>query len=348
MRISSIGVVALCGVASWAEAAPSEAGAPAVTARTNSNTAYLSYSPPEEQCIAADELLSAVQAHIGRNPFTREPAGVVIDVKLERVGQPARWHAVLQVGDGQSQIWGDREVLSENEDCRTLDSPLTLILALIVDSELMQPPSAQQAPQAEPSSTPEESRFDEEPAPPPKPSRPPPPWQAEWDWLANVERGVLPNLAWGTEMSLLVRPPYVPDFRFYLGGFMPQQQRVSSNASLQFLHARAGLQLCSSLAHWGALRFDGCAGVAVGLLQVEGEGLTPSRSVTRQLAESALTARAALALTRTLSVVTRGSLVFPWKTDRFVYSQPGGQVSEAHEISPFVFDIGIGMGLRFH
>jgi hypothetical protein len=349
MRISCLVGVALCGVVGSARASSPGADAPAVaTPGVQPSTAYLNYSPPEEQCITAEELIHAVQAHIGRNPFTAAPAGVVIDVKLERVGQPVRWHAVLHVGDGRSQAWGEREVLSENEDCRTLDSPLTLILALMVDSELMQPPSAQQPPQVEPLAAPEESRFEAEPAPPPKASQPPPPWQADWDWVVNVERGVLPNLAWGTEMAVLVRPPYVPDFRIFLGGFMPQNQRVSPTASLQFVHARAGLQLCSSLARVGALRTEGCAGVAGGPIRVEGEGLAPARSVTRWLQESTLMARVTLALTRDISVVTRGGLLFPWQTDRFVFSQPDGQVLEAHEVSPFVFDVGIGMGLRFH
>jgi hypothetical protein len=251
------------------------------------------------------------------------------------------------VGDGRSQVWGEREVFSENDDCRTLDNPLTLILGLMVDSDLMQPPSAQQAPQAETIPMPDESRFEPEPARRPEPSRPPPPWETALDALASIESGVLPQLAVGGTLAVLIRPPYVPDFRLHVAAFMPQERTISSTGLLRFTHARAGLQLCAALAQPRSLRFDACAGVNAGLLEVTGEGLIPERSVTRSLLESTLTARAALALTSALSLVVVGDLVFPWQTDRFVFVQAGNSVSEAHEISPFVIDLGIGLGMRF-
>jgi hypothetical protein len=350
VRIPWLLGVALCLSVGEAGAADPDPVASVAEQGANANTAYLSYSPPEEQCIAAEELVAAVRAHIGRNPFVAEPAGVVIDVRLERVGQPARWHAVLHVGDGRSQTWGEREVLSENDDCRTLDSPLTLILALVVDSELMQPPPApgEQAPVPTPSPKPEESRFEEEPAPPLKPSRPPPPWEAEIDGVALTETGVLPHLALGAELAALVRPPYVPDFRVHVAGFLPQEQELAGgNSALRFAHARAGLQLCAKLAAWSALRFDACSGVSAGLIKAKGKGLTPERSVTRSLFESALTVRGALDLTSLWSVVMVGDLLFPWQTDRFVYASAGGPTSEAHEVSPFVVDLGVGVALRF-
>src|SRR4051812_22126644 len=126
-------------------------------ARGGSSAVALSWTGPgpELTCLGEEGLERAVDEYIGRDAFASGPVEATLRVSVERL--PDRhWHARLELTDRTGVVLGTRELTSASELCTSLDEPLVLTVALMVDDET-------------------EPAAPEPPAPEPPPPEPPPP-----------------------------------------------------------------------------------------------------------------------------------------------------------------------------
>src|SRR3954465_1866725 len=109
---------------------------------------------PELTCLGEEGLARAVDEYVGRDAFAAGPVDSALRVTVERL--PDRhWHARLELSDRTGNVLGTRELTSPSELCSSLDEPLVLTVALMVDDET-------------------EPAAPEPPAPEPPPPEPPP------------------------------------------------------------------------------------------------------------------------------------------------------------------------------
>jgi len=128
-------------------------------------------------CIQAADLARGVEDRLGHAVFGPDPQ-VRIDGEVtaepgsgRRPGEPApRWRARLTLVDYRGSVLGSREVTGTEESCRSIDQPLTLVVAVMIDPMVLghaPPPPQTTAPPLPPEPPP----VMLEPAPP----LPPPP-----------------------------------------------------------------------------------------------------------------------------------------------------------------------------
>ena len=88
----------------------------------------------EAECDRSATVRAGVEAYLGRSVFGAE-GSVVVRVRLSRVEENGRARVVATVtqetNDGRA--WGEREVVGDSS-CASLDEPLTLVVALLVDT----------------------------------------------------------------------------------------------------------------------------------------------------------------------------------------------------------------------
>ena len=83
-----------------------------------------------ETCTAADQLVRSVEARVGKAVF-REPADRFIEGDV--TAQNGGWLARLVVTDAKGTPLGQREVVTSEPGCPSLDARLTLVLSLLID-----------------------------------------------------------------------------------------------------------------------------------------------------------------------------------------------------------------------
>jgi hypothetical protein len=98
------------------------------------------------QCIQPGELAQRVETQLKRTLF-----GLRGDRHIE--GTASRqddglWIAKVTVNDSDGRVIGSREILSRDLDCRSLDSPLGLALAILIEPALGQPSAPPPPPEA--------------------------------------------------------------------------------------------------------------------------------------------------------------------------------------------------------
>ncbi len=99
-------------------------------------------SAPESGCIDAASLGAQVEARLGRRAFEPD-ARLLVRVTLAPKA-PRGWSARLELLNTRDELFGAREIATDSEACRELDSSLALVTALLVDS-----PAATRAAQSE-------------------------------------------------------------------------------------------------------------------------------------------------------------------------------------------------------
>lgn len=83
-----------------------------------------------ETCTSVDQLVRSVEARVGQ-PVFREPADHFIEGDV--TAQNGGWLARLVVTDAKGTPLGQREVVTTEPGCPTLDARLTLVLSLLID-----------------------------------------------------------------------------------------------------------------------------------------------------------------------------------------------------------------------
>lgn len=305
-------------------------GAFAQSAASASPAVGLAWSGPgpELTCLGEEGLASAVNEYVGRDAFAARSVELILHVTVERL--PDRhFHALLELADTSGRVLGTRELTSGTELCSSLDEPLVLTVALMVDApaeieDVRAPPPP--PPPVEPPSEPMDVAT--EPKPPSQPLR------LLADAALAVESGLLPNVEPGLSLGLELRA--ATWFSARVGGlaFWPATVRLPGEASVRFGFAAATLELCPTIGSPDGARASLCIGPLYGFLRAKPAGLTGASDALRQTLALSVGLRGALPVQRRWALIAGLAGVVPYHPDHFVYEQNGASI-ELFRMAPF-------------
>ena len=312
--------------------------------------------PGTETCLTAGELTKLVEVELERGVFVAGdvPAERVIRVRLERDPVKGGFRAFVTSEESDANAprakpGVEREL--EARDCRDIDEPLALVVALLADAD---------APPPEPAvETKEEALPPPEPAPEPNDEIQPlgpvttaPGWEAaqrdarwryELDAAGAVGFGMLPHPGFGAELGFLAEPPSIGTHRLRLIAMFSEPAEPIPGATVSFIYGATGASLCPAIARFGKRTLRLCVGVDLGALYSRSRGLEDSRETTELFAQVDAMLRGSLGLGGGLLGTLSAGVVFPTARDRFVYTQDG-QTTEIFQMAfiPFLVTAGIG------
>jgi len=284
----------------------------------------------ERGCLGGVALARGVESYLGRSVFSPPPTNIVVRVRVTTSG--TRHHALVEVFDTRAnQVLGERELRAQGATCSSLDDPLELAVALMVDGE----PISRAAP------------ADEPPAADPKPEVHP---EDRLSWLmeaqALAQAFLLPKPSAGLELSLSALITERLRARVEVGGFLPADAELPVPASADIWLVYAGLGPCLGVPIDRRFSLDGCAGPVVAYATVQHRGLEGGDGGSVSLFGASLGLHATTHLGG--PVFATGSLrahYFP-APPRFVY-RVGGVQEELFDFEHFGAVAGLGLAVRF-
>ena len=304
----------------------------------------------EAECDRAAVVRAGVEAYLGRAAFGAE-GGVVVRVRLSRIHEQNGARVVAQVTqeDASGKQWGERSVVGD-ESCASLDEPLTLVVALLVDAppepaEAVTPPEPP-APVAEPAKpTPPEPDEPVEIATAPSLERSlVAPAHSAWLGLGLVAMGALPSAGFGAGLVASLKPRGFWGFGVEAGGLVSERKRLASGsleASLLVLRVSVcPLQGIAGEAWWSA-----CGSFGAARLRLESHGLLEARARSEWIAMPSLSARAAWLVSKPWALVGGLEAAFPVSPDRYVYRDREGARQTAFEMNPLLLTANLGVGV---
>lgn len=304
------------------------------------------------ECARAEVVKRSVETYLGRSVFTAS-GDVVIRVTLKRLETPgARPQIVATVNqrDRGGKSWGERNVAGD-ADCASLDEPLTLVVALMVDSPIATETAATRPtplPPPPPNDTSDESSqaSDEIQTAPSLARALEAPAHAAVLALGGASLGMLPDPSSSFGLALLLKPKHFWGIAFEAHVAGPTQRALGTGSATSYLLlAQAGLcplQGESESAWWAA-----CAGFAAGRLSVASHDLIGARRHHDWLWVPNLDLRAAWRLHRRWLIGGGMTAAFPLSADRYRYRDAEGGVHEAFQLSSFGLTTSLGLGLLF-
>ena len=192
-------------------------------------------------CIGDRDLAAAVTARLG-GASNHGRARIVIDGDIAPTG--TGWTAAIRTADDHGAVLGQRELHEAASDCRAIDDKLVLVIALIIDPDLLD---------ATPTVT--------------KPAAPYEPWRFGAGVAALASRGMLPGFGFGTAVIAILEPPHV--WPVEIGATLwPHDRAIVDPGGATLLQLTGGVALCPRLV--GPL--SACAGVEAGELRAQGFG----------------------------------------------------------------------------
>jgi hypothetical protein len=269
---------------------------------------------PELTCLGEDGLARAVNEYLGRDAFAVDRVDMVLAVSVERLPD-RRWRAVLELRDPAGAALGARELNSSSELCTSLDEPLVLAVALMVDSEAEPVPVSHAA---EPELEPEPRTVS--PRPRAQPRRR---WRVDADASLALEAGLLPAARPGLELGLELEASSWLSARLSGFAFLPAAAELPGDASVGIWLGGGMIALCPGIRHESGFRAALCAGPVYGLLVATSRGLEGGGTVRRRFLAGAVGVRGLAPLGGRWSSVVEVRGVLPYRRDRFIYAQNG-------------------------
>jgi hypothetical protein len=321
-------------------------------ARPPSVRLVLEAGPETATCLSAAELVQGAEAQLGRPAFaeTGAHAETLVRVQLERTPEGFRARVALENAEKAPQpgaaALAARE-LETREDCRSLDEPLVLVVALLADSG-------------------GETTAHHEEAPPPEPPPPEPPAEAGpistapgWEqarrgpWTFALDAGlvaafgVMPDVAFGVEVGAGFSPPGWPLLRARVLGFLPGRAELEPSGRLDFLVGMAGLGVCPELLAAARVSLQACFGGDMIVRRADSHGLEGGQTTTRVTTQGTLGLRAGFGLGEgwlTTGGIGAGLLSH---IDRFSYRRNGElELAFAPAFVPIFASLGISHEFR--
>jgi hypothetical protein len=313
-----------------------------------------------ETCIGPSELERLVEVELERAAFVEDEAAAarVIRVRLERDAVKGGFRALVtsEVKDVNAPAGGsapgvERELMAR--ECRDIDEPLALVVALLADADASSPESVApakdetlRAPEPEKTPGPEDEIQPLGPvttAPGWERAQKNARWRYELDAAGAVGFGMLPHAGFGPELGFLAEPPSFPAHRLRLLALFSEPAEPLPGATVSFYYAAAGVSLCPVIARVTPASFRVCVGVDLGALHARSSGLEGSTESTSLFGQVDAMFRGSLALGGPWLGTASAGVVFPTARDRFTYSQ-GSETVEIFQMAfiPFLVTLGVG------
>jgi hypothetical protein len=340
------GAACLMFAAAWARAEPAGTG----------KTASLSWTRLDgaQGCVGTRDLARAVETLVGRAVFvSASQAELSIEGRVEP-GSDGGFRALVSVASKSGQPLGARALSTSDADCRALDEPVALAIALMVDPDAALAPRA--APGPEPSLPVRETEpkliekqvpvYVPVPVEQPAPATPPA-WHGDVFAAAAIGAGYLPSPHLAAVAGASLEPPWFVPLEAVITLLLPQEQSAARGAGVSFFLARAGLFVCPLSKRWEIVAARLCGGGEGGLISAAGEGFDADGAGVR--AQLALAARARLSARIVGPLAVSGAVAasLPARRERFVYHQGSGAEVELFRVPAFGAQAELGFELRF-
>jgi hypothetical protein len=245
--------------------------------------------------------------------------------------------------------------VSGDDTCASLDDPLTLVVALMVDSP-------GQAEPAEPEATPEP--LAQKPAPPPAERAPEQesndageiltapsleralaaPTHAVFMGLGLLSMGALPAAAVGGALVATLKPRGFWGLGVEVGVLAPQDKALG-NGSLEVSLLVLRGSLCPLQGVDGKAWWSACANMGAARLHTESHDLLDSKSRNEWLPLPGASVRAAWLPGHDFLLGAGLEAAFPISPDRYVYRDPQGMRQPAFEMSQLMITVNLGIGI---
>jgi hypothetical protein len=283
--------------------------------------------------------------------FGSDPS-LLIRVRISRANGGGSTVATVTQEDASGRAWGERSV--SGKDCESLDDPLTLVVALMVDAsstaEQTSPkspeatePAASAAPAVVRSQVVETSSEPIETAPSlQRVSAEPGHWAVFGSAIATM--GLLPEPGFGASLDVRWKPA-----RFWglsLDAALLAEQRVEVDGGrIAFNLAHAGVGLCPLQGSDTTTWWSACGAFTLGWLRARSKGLTGARSRNELLGMPGLSVAGAWLPHRWLFLGAGFAGSFPVSADRYLYRDALGASHLAFQMSSFALTAKLGVGL---
>jgi hypothetical protein len=284
--------------------------------------------PGAEGCPTAQDVAQAVEERLGRAVLVAaSDAELAIEGRVERVGEPPGFRAVVRIADAGGAVLGERTLEQAGDDCTPLLAPLALAIALTIDPEA-------------------QATVHSEPAPPAVDSQPaiaPPPWRMEITLGPIVALGLGPSVAPGGTAAFFLTPPgFVPIV--IAGSLFPwSRAERAGGVWIDHLIALAGVGLCPLALRDDRAAFLACARIDVGAMAVVGRsGALALAEHERVLAQLDVSARAHVRIVGPLMFHVGLALLIPFRGEPYL---EGGVAYHRPEPIAGALDLGIGLDL---
>jgi hypothetical protein len=300
----------------------------------------------EVRCERAEQVREGVEAYLGRTVFAAD-AELKVRVRLTRSADKVV--ALVTQEDATGQSWGERVVAGE-ASCESLDEPLTLVVALMVDRPTSQTAEPAPPPVAPPPRPPPPAFDDQPPAAisttPSLDRAPPAPGHVALLVSALGTMGATPAFGFGGGIALAWQP------RGFVGLSLDASAVLPRSVSLQSGSLRVSLQsldlgICPLQGTDGSAWWSLCGGAGVARVHVRSRGLLESKAKSQYLAMPGMRARAATLLAGRWLVGGGVALGLPLFADRYTYRDAGGKEHVAFELSSPIVTAGAFAGVRF-
>ncbi|HVY25845.1 MAG TPA: hypothetical protein VHB79_04810 [Polyangiaceae bacterium] len=308
----------------------------------------------EAECDRGAIIQAGVEAYLGRTAFGPDGT-VVVRVKLARVQENGRTRVVARVTQETSdgQAWGEREVAGDSS-CASLDEPLTLVVALLVDAPTPPPPPVASEPP---------SASAPPPAPPsPKPEEPADPDGGEIETAPSLEQattapqhvvvlafglvslGGLPTTGGGAGLLGSFKPRGFWGLGVEAGAWLPQRLPLGTGSLetslLVFSGSVCPLQGVSERVWWSA-----CGSLGAGRLHAKSRHLLEARTRSDWFALPGASVRGGRVFGQHVLISAGLEALFPVSPDSYVYRSADGEKQLAFEPSRLMITAQLGVGL---
>jgi len=253
-------------------------------------------------CIGERDLAAAVAARLGDKAAAHGVAsGLVIDGEISP--SASGWNAEIHTADAHGAALGQRELREPAADCRAIDDKLVLVIALIVDPELLDevaaPVSAHRAVEAVPRA----------------------PWRFGGGVSALAARGLLPGFGFGTALAAVIEPPR--GWPIEIGATLwPRDRGLAGPGGATFLQLTGGAALCPRLV--GPVSV--CVGAQAGEVRARGFGYDQNELRHELVVDATAALRVEWHFHDAIGARVSAGAWVPLSRPRFVFQQGGADV----------------------
>lgn len=296
-------------------------------------------------CDRSDELKRNVAAYLGREAFETD-AALTIRIGLRRSAEDRGIIADISKIGEDGKVAGVRSV-SGGANCETLDDPLTLVVALMLD--------------APPEEAPRPSAAALEPPAPEEPIQPEPIASDASAEETNLEPGfAVLSAGVGSSIGLLPFPNLGPRLQLDLKprnfwgisisglALLGSHTDLPSSGALDFRSIQLGAALCPLDTLRDRNWFAVCGGLEISWIEAEGSALAPHRRKTDWTLSPSLRLQAARQLTGPFLLGGMLGVAFPISRNRYVYRDAAGSSHLAFEVASPALVLGVFAAFKLH
>jgi hypothetical protein len=237
--------------------------------------------------------------------------------------------------------------VSGGSNCETLDEPLTLVVALMLDTPPEEPRPAA-TPSPDPVTQPEVSEPEPITSDPIPEESPPPPGFALLSAGMGSSVGLLPFPNFGPRLQFHLKPRRFWGLSIGALALLGSHTELPGSGALDFRLIQAGAALCPLDTIHDRTWFALCGGVELTWLEAEGSGLSPHREETDWALSPSLNLSAARQLVGPVSIGGSLGVSFPISRNRYVYRDSQNVGHLAFEVASPSLVLGVFAAFRLY